>query len=308
MAMAETDLYATLGVPRTASDDEIRTAFRKLARKYHPDVNPGDHQAEARFKEVSAAHQILSDPEKRKLYDEFGAAGLREGFDPAQARAYRQRGAEPRGGGGVDSTAGDGGFDYGDLGDFADLFGGMFRRRAAARGNDLLASVELDFLEALRGTEVQLRAPDGRPVRVRIPPGAEDGARLVVRGQGGPGPEGAPPGDLIIQLSVRPHPRLRRQGLDLYLDLPVTVDEAYNGARVEIPTPDGRIELRVPPRSQPGTKLRLRGKGVTREGQRGDLYAVLEVRLPDREVPEVAEAARRLASAYSRPVREGLRL
>jgi DnaJ-class molecular chaperone len=112
----------------------------------------------------------------------------------------------------------------------------------------------------------------------------------------------------MFQVGGRPHPRLRRQGLDLYLDLPVTVDEAYNGARVEIPTPDGRIELRVPPRSQPGTKLRLRGKGVTREGQRGDLYAVLEVRLPDREVPEVAEAARRLASAYSRPVREGLRL
>jgi curved DNA-binding protein len=305
MAMAEKDPYETLGVSRTASEDEIRKAFRQLARKYHPDVNKGDRRSEERFKEVSAAHQILSDPEKRKLYDEFGSAGLREGFDPEQARAYqRQRRASQQGAG---APFVDRGFDYGDLGDLGDLFEG-FGRRTRGRGADLVATIELDFQEALRGTEVELSAPDGATVRVRIPPGSEDGARLTVRGRGSPGANGAPAGDLILDLRVRPHPRLRREGLDLYLTLPVTVEEAYNGAKVEIPTPEGTITLRVPPRSQQGAKLRLRGRGVARDGQRGHLYAVLDVRLPDRAAPDAAEAARRLASAYSRPVREGLEL
>jgi curved DNA-binding protein len=303
--MADKDLYATLGVSRTASEDEIRKAFRQLARKYHPDVNPGDTAAEARFKEVSSAHQILSDPQKRRLYDEFGSAGLREGFDPAEARAYQQ---QWRAGQQEAGPAEERGFDFGDLGDLGDLLGGAFGRRPRGRGADLVATLELDFHEALRGTEVELRAPDGSTVRVRVPPGTDDGGRLTVRGRGAPGAKGAPAGDLILDVRVRPHPRLRREGLDLYLDLPVTIEEAYNGARVEIPTPDGTITLQIPPRSQQGAKLRLRNRGVARDGQRGHLYAVLDVRLPDRAAPDAAEAARRLATAYSRPVREGLRL
>ncbi len=143
---------------------------------------------------------------------------------------------------------------------------------------------------------------------VRIPAGAEDGSRLVVKGRGAPGPGGASAGDLIIETRVRPHPHFRREGLDLYLTLPVTLDEAYNGADVEVPTPDGPVKLRVPPRSQQGHRLRLRGKGVTRGSQRGDLYVTLDVRLPDRDEPELSEALRRGRSAYSEPVRKGIQL
>jgi curved DNA-binding protein len=307
--MAEKDLYAVLGVPKTASEDDIRRAYRKLARKIHPDVNPGNKEAEAQFKEVSAAYEVLSDAEKRKLYDEFGQEGLRGGFDPEQARAYQkwQEGRKTTGRPFSEEV-----YDF----DFGDLFGGRSPfRRGAAHGEDLVAVVDLDLSQALHGAEVTLRLPvrEGsgtkeESVTVRIPPGAEDGSRLVVKGRGAPGPADAPPGDLIIETHVRPHPHFRREGLDLYLDLPVTVDEAYNGADVEVPTPDGTVKLHVPPRSQQGQTLRLRGKGVTRGSRHGDLYAVLVVRLPDREDSQLAEAFRKAQEAYGKPVREGIRL
>jgi len=310
--MAEKDLYEVLGVSKTATEDEIRAAYRKLARKHHPDVNPGNKSAEARFKEISAAYEVLVDAEKRKLYDEFGHEGLRGGFDPEQARAYKtwqsRRGA-------TGSPFQEEVFDLGDLGDLGDLFGraGGFRRRAA-RGEDVVALVELDLLQAIQGTEITVRIPnearggEGEPFTVRIPKGAEDGSRLVVKGRGAPGSNKAPPGDLIIETRVREHPYFRRAGLDLHLDLPVTLDEAYNGSEVEVPTPDGPVKLRVPPRSQQGQELRLRGKGVTRGDRRGDLYVKLDVRLPENDDEELAKAAKHARNAYVKPVREGIRL
>lgn len=306
--MAEKDLYEVLGVSKTATEDEIRAAYRKLARKHHPDVNPGNKAAEARFKEISAAYEVLVDAEKRKLYDEFGHEGLRGGFDPEQARAYKtwqsRRGA-------TGSPFQEEVYDFGDLGD---LFGraGGFRRRPA-RGEDVIAVVELDLPQALQGSEITVRIPGdgqgaGEPVTVRIPKGAEDGSRLVVKGRGAPGSNNAPPGDLIIETRVREHPYFRRDGLDLHLDLPVTLDEAYNGAEVEVPTPDGPVKLRVPPRSQQGQELRLRGKGVTRGERHGDLYVKLNVRLPEKQDEELAKAARQADAAYEKPVREGIRL
>lgn len=375
--MAETDLYKVLGVSKSASSDEIKSAYRKLARKLHPDVNPGKKDAEDRFKQVSAAYDILSDTKKRKLYDEFGEAGTRSDFDAEKARAYSQwqggrRGPQQS----FDADAF--GFDLGDLfgaGGFEGLGGGG-RRRGHAPPQDLLAPVELDFVQALHGIEMQVEVPSqtgcptcrgsgekpgtrpvacaeckgtGRaqavreriklnmmgpcrrcqgagkiatpcascagqgvvetrePVTVRIPAGADDGSRLRVSGRGVRGADGTR-GDLVIETRVRPHPCFRRDGLELYLKLPITLEEAYAGASVEVPTPDGPVNLRIPPLSQSGAKLRLRGKGVARGRERGNLYVELDIKIPDREDERLKEAFRHANSAYSRPVRDGIRL
>ena len=366
------DLYETLGVSRTASEAEIRKAYRSLARRWHPDVNPGDKDAEQRFKEISAAYDVLSDKEKRKLYDEFGHDGLRGGFDPEQARAYQRWAAGRQASGAAASSTGPA-FDF----DLDDLFGGVETRgpRSAARGDDLLLLVDLEFAEALRGKELEIDVPakkqcprcsgsgdepgskretcpeckgagrrqavrgpmrimttcpvcngagilrtacsqcggdgalpDQQRVRVRIPPGADNGTRLTVQGRGAPGFGAGPPGDLIIETRVKAHPFFRREGLDLFLSLPVTLEEAYEGAKVSVVTPDGSVSLKIPPLSQNGTRLRLRGKGAQRGDQRGDLYVDLALRLPDVQDPELAEAARKASKLYARPVREGVQL
>ncbi len=307
------DPYSVLGVSRTASEDEIRKAYRKLARKFHPDVNAGNKQAEERFKEVSAANDILSDPEKRKLYDEFGDAALRSGFDAEQARHYQRwaggmggaSGQRPSPFGGAASGGGVE-FEFGDI--FGDLFErGQRRSRGPQKGRDVVATVDIDLMQAIRGTEVQLRIPGrAEPVTVRIPPGADDGSKLKVAGQGSPGPAGA--GDLLIETRVRPHPYFQRHGLDLHLKLPVSIDEAYNGASIDVPTPDGHVSLRVPPQSQQSDKLRLRGKGIQRGSDRGDLYVELDVRLPDKANDALAEALKSAKASYSTPLRDGIRL
>jgi molecular chaperone DnaJ len=371
--MAERDLYGVLGVKRDASQAEIRKAFRRRARQHHPDVNPGNPQATEKFKEVSAANDVLSDEKKRKAYDEFGEAALRSGFDPEQERQYRQQAhAAPPPWGGAPGGGGDGGqrpggFDF----DLGDLFGGGTRtRRGPVPGDDLIAHVDLDLATALRGTELSVDAPtagpcatchgagkqDGRcarcegtgriavggegpmriaaacpqcggrgqppcpachgegleagthPVTVRIPPGADHGARLRVPGLGRPGRGGGPPGDLYIEIRLRSHRHFRREGLHLYLTLPVSVDEAYNGASVDVPTPTGVVALKVPPRSQSGQRLRVRGHGVQRGAEVGDLYCELEVRLPDRDDPAFAAAVRATAGLYAHPLREGIAL
>lgn len=302
------DLYAVLGVEKAASQDEIRQAYRALARKFHPDVNPGDRQAETQFKEASAAYEVLSDGEKRKLYDEFGEEGLKGGFDPEQARTY-QKWRQTRESAGRPFTA----EHYEDF-DLSDLFGGDFhthgpRHTRSRRGHDAVASLELTLLQALQGTEVSLVAPSGeQEVTVRIPPGAADGDRLRVPGRGMAGVGGGPSGDLLVEVHVRPHPHFHRDNLDLTLRLPVTLEEAYCGARVDVPTPDGSVTLKIPPRSQQGSKLRLKGKGVNRAGRRGDMYVELDVRLPDKEHPALDEVLRDTAGLYSKPVREEIRL
>jgi DnaJ-class molecular chaperone len=314
MALGEKDdkdLYAVLGVSRDVKEADLRKAYRRLARKYHPDVNPGNKAAEEKFKEVSAAYDVLNDPAKRQLYDEFGVAGIREGFDPEKARAY-QAWSHGRAATGTDQAAG---FDF-DLGDiFGDLFAGgrgWRGRGGPQRGQDLVAAVEIDLAQAITGAEVQLALPSDGPMRVvttvRIPPGADDGSRLRVAGRGAPGKSGGPPGDLVIETHVRPHPYFTRRGLDLVMKLPVTLAEAFEGSTVEVPTPTGLVRLKVPPRSQQGTELRLRGKGVAKGKKQGDLYVVLDVRLPDEDTPEVRAGLDQASRGYSRPVRDGLRL
>ena len=306
------DLYRELGVSRNASADEIKKAYRKLAAKLHPDKHPGDKKAEARFKAVNRAHQVLSDPQKRALYDEFGEDGLREAFNPDAARAYRQARSA---GGGHFGHGGPGTFDFSEIfgsaganmGDlFGDLFGGR-RRRSPARGSDVASEITVDFVSAVRGTNLQLRLQDSSDqVTVRIPPGAGDGDKLRVAAQGAPGASGGPPGDLVLVIRVKPHPHFERDGLDLYLDLPLTVAEAYNGTRVVVPTPDGNVTLTVPRRTQSGQVLRLKGRGVKRRKNQGDLYVRFLVRLPDGESDEISEAVDTLAEATTPDIRAGI--
>jgi curved DNA-binding protein len=283
------DPYSVLGVPRDADQKAIRRAYRKLARELHPDVNPGDPVAEERFKNVSEAYAVLSDPTKRSAYDEFGEIALDPNFDAAKAREAGQafggfgRGPGMRGFGGLDDL-------------FSNLFsggagrGGFGGARLRRAGPDVEADLELDFLEAALGGEHRLVI--GRPsadggarqqtVTVRIPPGVADGGRIRLRGKGGEGIGGGPSGDLFARIHVRPHPLFRREGRDLYIDVPISVREAILGAKVEVPTLMGRVTVSIPPGTDSGSKLRLRGKGVPHPsgGEGGDLYVVVQIKVP----------------------------
>jgi DnaJ-class molecular chaperone len=297
------DPYSVLGVPRDADQNAIRGAYRKLARELHPDVNPDDPVAEERFKDVSGAYAVLSDPARRSAYDEFGEIALDPNFDAARAREAGQ--AFGGGGfGGFGRGPGAGGF-----GGLDDLFSNVFSRgagrggfggaRLRRAGPDVEAQLELDFLEAALGGEQRLTI--GRPsadggsrrqtVTVRIPPGVADGGRIRLRGKGGEGIGGGPPGDLVAQIRVRPHPLFRREGRDLYLDVPISVREAILGAKVEVPTLAGRVTLSIPPGTDGGSKLRLRGKGVPNPSGRGagDLYVVVQIKVP-RDLDAAAKA------------------
>jgi curved DNA-binding protein len=297
------DLYAVLGVARDVDAEALRKAYRKLARRHHPDVNPGDQKAEERFKEISEAYDVLSDSEKRRNYDEFGEVSLQGGFDAEQARRAREAfgarfGSDPGRGAGGFEFRGNEGFEFGDLDDLLGRFGfggrqsgaGGRGRSGGLRGSDLEASLDLDFLEAAKGGEkrlsIQLAGEDGRPrmqtLNVRIPPGVSDGGRIRLRGKGAPGLGGGPAGDLWARVRVRPHRVFRREGKDLLVDVPVTVVEAIRGAKIEVPTLDGRATVTVPPGTDSGQKLRLRGKGIPdpKGGAAGNLYVVIQVRVP----------------------------
>lgn len=298
--MAES-LYEVLGVARDAQPDAIRSAYRKLARKHHPDVNPGDKKAEEQFKKIATAYEVLSDEKRRAAYDEFGEESLQGGFDPGKAREYakwQRARAQQR-----STSFEDGPIEF----DFSELFGGG-ARRGPRRGHDLHATVQMELRDAIAGAEVALEIPEQGTVRVRIPPGADTGSKIRIPGKGAPGAGGGPPGDLVIETAVRPHPHLRRDGLDLHLVLPVTLDEAYNGASIDVPTFEGTVVLKIPPRAQSGAKLRLRGKGVARKETRGDLIVELAVRMPDKDDPALADALRASRTAYSAPVRQELTL
>ena len=299
--MAESP-YETLGVANTATADEIRKAYRKLARKFHPDVNPGDPSAEASFKKVAAAYEVLSDESKRKAYDEFGDASLQSGFDPEKAREY-SRWQESR----ARRTSGFGGAEGPIDFDLSDLFQRQ-APRGPSRGHDLFTSIEIDLRQAVEGTELTADLPNHGPVHIRIPRGADTGDTLRVRGKGAPGKEGGPDGDLLIETIVRPHPLVRREGLELYLTLPITLNEAYNGASVHVPTFDGTVALKILPGTKPRTTMRLRGKGVERKDRRGDLLIDIDVRMPDIVDGAFAEALRTSDKLYSTPVRDGLAL
>lgn len=296
--------YEILGVAKTATDDDIRKQYRKLARECHPDVNPGDKAAEQRFKEIASAYDLLSSSEKRKAYDEFGSDSTRSGFDPEQARAYEQwKTRREKGGRPFESEY----VDLEDLfgGGFSGGFGGGFGGRGqAARGQDIYAVADLVLAQVVNGAEVSVTTPgSSQPTRVRIPKGADTGSKIRLKGMGGPGLGKGAAGDLIIETRVRPHPHVERKGLDLTLRVPVTLSEAYKGAAIEIPTFSGTVKVTIPQGSQNGAKLRLRGRGIERKSKRGDFFVQLEVRMPDKFDAEVAEAIKASDAQYSHAVR-----
>ncbi|MGH1343351.1 MAG: DnaJ C-terminal domain-containing protein [Nannocystales bacterium] len=296
------DLYNTLGVSRDASASEVKKAYRQLTRKFHPDKNPGNKAAEERFKSVSSAYDVLSDPERRTLYDEFGDMSLTQGFDADRARAYK--GSQQRayaGGGGFPGGAGFPMDDsmFSDVGDakatnFDDLLSRLFgggRVRAgggaqprARRGADISGEISVGFNDALVGTTVPLRldSADGgmSTLDVKVPAGMKDGAKLRLRGKGG---AGSPPGDILLTVRVGTHKLLTREDDNLRLRLPVTALEAYRGGPVDVPTPWGTVTVKLSPGSQSGQTLRLRGRGVRPAGDKpaGDLMVTLDVRLPE---------------------------
>jgi len=295
------DPYSALGVSRTATSEEIKAAYRKLARKHHPDVNPGDKKAEDRFKEVSAAHDILGDPKRRAIFDEFGADGLRDGFDVERARAAKRwtgRGARAAGPEFAEASPLD------EI--FGEFFAGMPRRKAAPqRGADAEAHIEIDLVQALRGGElpITVRGSEGaRKLNVKIPAGLEDGARIRLTGQGGQGPAGR--GDLYVEVSVRSHPHLRREGSTLHMTVPITIGEAVGGSKVTVPTLEGSVVLTVPAGSGTGTQLRLKARGVGK----GDLIVTLQVAAPDDGSDEARDLARKLDDHYRQPVRRAMKL
>jgi curved DNA-binding protein len=303
--MSEQDLYKVLGVAREASDDELRITYRKLARKYHPDVNPNNPKAEERFKEISFAYEVLSDQEKRKRYDEFGIQGLAHGFDPDQTRAYHRWSEGARRSPYSGAFAGE--VDLEDL--LSNVFGRGRAARGPARGADASGEITVDFMAAVRGEEVRVDLPGKGTIRLRVPPAADEGTRIRLAGKGEQGRDGGPPGDLYLTLHVRPHRFFQREGADLRLDLPVTLPELIEGASVEVPTPEGSVKMTIPPGSANGARLRLRAKGVPRHGgERGDLLVRLVVELPSTDDPRLKEIARELESLYGgRDVRQHLK-
>lgn len=275
------DPYQVLGVSKTASQDEIRKAYRKLAKQLHPDLNPGNAAAADRFKEVSAAYDLLSDPEKRARYDrgEIDASGAerpqhrfyREYADTGQGRTYYTRA----------------GFE--DFEDTSDLFADLFGRRGRAggrtthiKGQDITYRLEVDFIEAVKGGKKRVTLPEGQTLDITIPEGVSEGQILRLKGKGAPGLGGAPSGDALVEIAVRPHPFFVRRGDDILLELPITIDEAVLGAKVRAPTVSGTVSLTIPPGASSGQVLRLRGKGVKRKGGlgRGDQLVTLRIVTP----------------------------
>ncbi len=372
--------YETLGVARDADQAAIRKAFKALARKYHPDVNK-DPAAEPRFKEISAAYDVLGDEQKRAQFDEFGEASLGSGFDADKARAWRNMGGDFGGGGRSNGSARRGGVSFEDFfggsgfGAFGGFGGGGPAGRGGAvargRGADIEGRVRVSFLDAVRGGQVGItirrpaacatckgeggtgrtackacagsgrrnlrqmgmtalvmcdecggegatyaeecatcggtgRIQDARNLSVTVPAGVESGQVIRLRGQGGEGRQGGPAGDLLLSITVDEHPLLRREGRDLEMDLPVRLAEAVGGATVEVPTPTGRLRVKVPPGSANGQRLRLTGRGVQQPGSPGDLYLVLRPVMPPSTDADAVELARRLDALTEADPRAGL--
>ncbi|MDX2265509.1 MAG: J domain-containing protein [Hyphomicrobiales bacterium] len=281
MPASSGDPYEVLGVKRDASQGDIQAAYRRRAKKLHPDLNPGNKQAEQDFKDLSAAYEILRDEEKRGRFDrgEIDAKGA----ERADRRYYRDFADAGSSGGAYESGAGFADFGGDDI--FAEFFS---RRDYRKRGADVRYSMEISFLEAVNGGPRQVTLSDGQTVEIRIPPGAHDGQTLRLRGKGGAGQGGAEKGDILIELRVLPHPFYRREGDDIRMDLPISLAEAVLGSKVRAPTPAGPVMLSVPQNSSSGRTLRIKGKGVAhKNGTRGDVYARLMIMLPEKPDPEL---------------------
>ena len=302
----EKDFYAVLGVKKDVSEAELKKAYRTLARQYHPDSNPGDAAAEARFKEISEAHSVLSDPAQRAEYDQvramgsgarFTAGGAPGGFDDVFGGMF---GAGQRGG---QRTA---------PGGFEDIFGGMFGNGrfgqtsggfrgygGPTKGRDQAASVGLEFMTAIQGDTVTLERPGGgKPIQVKIPAGVADGQKIRLRGKGEPSPDGGEAGDLVLTVQVRKHPVFERDGIHLRVDVPVTFVEAALGATIEVPTLGGApVKLKVAPGTPSGRVLRVKGRGVTTSKGTGDLLATVQVAVPAHLSAEAQQHLQAFAAA-----------
>jgi len=287
------DFYQVLGVSKDANDADIKKAYRKLARKYHPDQNPGDAAAEARFKEISEANSVLSDAEERKEYDAIramgsgarftapGGAGAAGGFEDVFGTMFG-------GPGGRTSYTFQQGSDYDDLlgglfggGRFGQPTGGYRGFGGPTKGRDVVATTTLDFVTATKGDQITLETSDGRPITVRIPAGVADGQKIRLRGKGHPSPDGGEPGDIVLTVKVRKHPVFERDGLNLRVTVPVTFAEATLGATIQVPTLGGDpVKLRVAPGTPSGRVLRVKGRGVETSKGIGDLLAEVQVAVP----------------------------
>lgn len=306
------DYYKTLEISRTASAEEIQKAHRKLARKYHPDLNPDDKAAQKKFKEIQQAYDCLNDPEKRKLYDQFG-----DQYE--NVAAGRAGGAGPGGASFEDIFQGGGpeGFHFGgDLGDlFKQFTGGAGQARAGrgrarpVSGSDLSAEITVPFNTSVLGGQATINVSrGGKPenLQVKIPAGVESGQKIRLRGQGEPSPNGGPNGDLLITITVASHPFFKRNGQNLEVRLPVTVGEAAMGAKVDLPTPGGTMSLKIPSGSNSGKRLRVKGQGVRTASGAGDLFVELQIKLPEQLDDESRQAIERIERLYTEKPRAGI--
>lgn len=306
------DFYATLGVTKSVSDADLKKTYRKLARKYHPDSNQGDAAAEAKFKEISEAYAVLSDKEQREEYDQIRAMGSGArftaggqgagGFEDVFSR-FGQGGA--RGGARYESAEGfddfftmfnQGGGGFGS-GRFGQTSGGFRGYGGPTRGADVTARTTLDFATAANGDTISLQGEDGKPFKVKIPAGVADGQKIRLRGRGRPSPDGGETGDIVVQVSVRPHPVFVRDGLNLRLTVPITFTEAVLGATIEVPTLGGdTVKLRVAPGTPSGRVLRVKGRGIQTAKGTGDLLAEVQVAVPT----HLDDAAREALEAFQK--------
>lgn len=305
------DPYEALGVARTASQDEIRRAYKKIAKTSHPDLNPGDPDAAARFKAAAAAHDLLKDAEKRRRFDagEIDASGQ----ERPERRFYREYAEGPEAT--YHTNRG-----YQDFGEFSDVFADLFGRRAQAggagfgrggegmqmRGQDAHYTLDVGFLEAALGATKRLTLPTGDMLDVKIPEGLADGQTIRLRGKGAPGFNGGPAGDALVTVTVGEHPFFRREGNDILVELPIGIDEAALGARVEVPTIGGRVALTIPKGASTGRVLRVRGKGVKRGKDQGDQLVTLKLVMPPTVDDELEDFFRRWREGHAYDPRKGV--
>lgn len=305
--MAKRDYYEILGVSRDADDKQLKKAFRKFARKYHPDLNPNNKEAEQRFKEVNEAYEILSDPAKRKQYDSFGHAAFDAGFQGSEGFRTRTGGFDPR-------AAQDRGF--GSI--FEDIFGDVFSGRRESQpvpeaGQDLVYNLEIDLKDAYHGTSTYVNIQRGarlqsEQIMVKIPPGVDNGTKVRVAGKGGAGIRGGKSGDLYIITSIRPDRFYERKGDDLYCEVPITISEAALGAKIEVPTMDGTATMTIPSVTQGGQLFRLKEKGMPhlKEGRSGNQYVKVIITIPKNLTEEDKELFKKISALYTENPREGI--